>query len=225
MPRHPTQSIEKLKKEPARPLKSFRVVQRNEMSVENLHTYGNSPKTAGGNGVPGRWLATELDGSIPYAAYRQEVRSRASSYVGVAQRLVRWIANSVMRVQFPSPTHNKTGQQLFYLHWEHEVVGSNPTPGPNVPDSSVGRARIQSVLGTFSHPFRPYGNFGRGNIWPYRIEVITSGCLPEDQGSIPCRVASRLDSCSNSYRDEVWRFIPPRSALGSIRVQFYRTVV
>lgn len=26
-------------------------------------------------------------------------------------------------------------------------------------------------------------------LWPYRIEVITSGCLPENRGSIPRRVA------------------------------------
>ena len=31
---------------------------------------------------------------------------------------------------------------------------------------------------------------GHSNIWLYRIEVITSGCLPENQGSIPCKVAS-----------------------------------
>ena len=29
-------------------------------------------------------------------------------------------------------------------------------------------------------------------LWPYRIVVIASGCLPEDQGPIPCKVARAL---------------------------------
>ena len=64
-------------------------------------------KPQGGMGFLAGLMESGEDGSIPYAAHRYEVRSRAF-YVGVAQRLVRWIANSVMRFRLPSPTLKDT---------------------------------------------------------------------------------------------------------------------
>ena len=93
-------------------------------------------------------------------------------YVGVAQWLVRWIANSVMRFQLPSPTLIDVSA-IFLLHVGARQVLVRIQPSQLMGGRSIGR---RAVISTSS-------------FWPYSIEVITSGCLPENQSSILCKVA------------------------------------
>lgn len=77
----------------------------------------------------------------------------------------------------------KTGQQLFLLHEEHGVTSSSLV------------LRIAHVAQLAEH-VKESVLF----LWLYSIEVITSGCLPENQGSIPCIVASRRHVSNFSLR-------------------------
>lgn len=65
--------------------------------------------------------------------------------VGVAQRLVRWIANSVMRFRLPSPTLIDTYSNFLQMIGDPCVIGSSPILHPNGAVSSTGRATLLNV--------------------------------------------------------------------------------
>ena len=81
--------------------------------------------------------------------------------MGVAQRLVRWIANSVMRFRLPSPTL-KDGSANFLMLREHDVVGSSPI------------LRIAHVAQLAEHVYNPSCFYGLVVQW-----FNTSACLAE----------------------------------------------